>query len=67
MRNERSQQFQYFFDIPVGFEDLQHAQFVEGTLHICVDRFEFPDPNIRLLSVYKLVIHATFELVGAHD
>ena len=45
MRNEQLQQFQYFFDIPVGFEDLQHAQFVEGTLHICVDRLEFPDPN----------------------
>ena len=43
MRTEKSQQFQYFFDIPVGFEDLQHAQFVEGTLHICVDRLEFQD------------------------
>lgn len=43
MRTEQAQQFQYFFDIPLGFEDLQHAQFVEGTLHICVDRLEFQD------------------------
>ena len=43
MRNEQARQFQYFFDIPVGFEGLHHAQFVEGTLHICVDRLEFTD------------------------
>ena len=43
MRDEQAQQFQYFFEIPVGFEELHHAQFVEGTLHICVDRVEFPD------------------------
>tara|TARA_Y100000589_G_scaffold175742_1_gene166793 strand:- start:596 stop:1051 length:456 start_codon:yes stop_codon:yes gene_type:complete len=43
MRNEQARQFQYFFDIPVGFEGLNHAQFVEGTLHICVDRVAFKD------------------------
>lgn len=38
LSNDLIRTFQYCFDIPVDYERLHYAQFIEGTLHICVDR-----------------------------